>query len=106
MMRRRATPSGVRLTEREAAVVKGMLRRGDRQHDIAAWFGVNGGRIAEIAKSNSFAWVNHVAEVGLPPVGPYPAGKLAVEAQRALDKAREALVTAESVLRKLGTGSR
>ena len=44
-----APPSGNRLDEDDAAVVKGMLARGDRQHDIAAWFGVNGGRIGEIS---------------------------------------------------------
>ena len=44
----RATASGISLTETDAALVKGMLRRGDRQHDIAAWFGVNGGRIARL----------------------------------------------------------
>ena len=38
----------------DAAVVKGMLSRGDRQHDIAAWFGVNGGRIAEIHSGEKF----------------------------------------------------
>ena len=43
MMSRRAKSSGIRLTEYDAALVKGMLARGDRQHDIAAWFGVNGG---------------------------------------------------------------
>jgi hypothetical protein len=32
----------------DIALIKGMLKRGDRQSDIAAWFGVNGGRIAEI----------------------------------------------------------
>ena len=48
-MTRRASPSGISLTDRDAAVIKGMLIRGDRQHDIAAWFGVNSARIAEIA---------------------------------------------------------
>lgn len=33
----------------QIAVVKGMLARGDKQHVIAAHFGVNGGRVAEIA---------------------------------------------------------
>ena len=46
--RSRARASGVQLTVADAAQVKGMLLRGDRQHDIAAWFGVNGGRISEI----------------------------------------------------------
>lgn len=45
-MRMRAEPSGISLTGTDAAIIKGMLLRGDRQHDIAAWFGVNGGRIA------------------------------------------------------------
>jgi hypothetical protein len=37
------------LNEGEIAIVKGMLLWGDRQHDIAAYFGVNGGRVAEIS---------------------------------------------------------
>lgn len=44
----RAEPSGYRLSEADASLVKGMLERGDRQHDIASWFGVNSARIAEI----------------------------------------------------------
>jgi hypothetical protein len=50
----RANASGISLTAAHAALVKGMLKRGDRQHDIAAWFGVNGGRIAEIANGDRF----------------------------------------------------
>lgn len=90
----RAKTSGVRLTEYDAALVKGMLARGDRQHDIAAWFGVNGGRIAEIATGATFGWV-HRAEEGLPPPGPYPTGKQAAEAQAALDQALNALALAK-----------
>lgn len=37
------------LDNNEISLVKGMLARGDKQHDIAAFFGTNGGRIAEIA---------------------------------------------------------
>ena len=48
-MTKKAEKSGITLNESEVALVKGMLKRGDRQHDIAAWFGVNGGRIADIA---------------------------------------------------------
>ena len=50
----RAEPSGISLSEAEAAIVKGMLARGDRQHDIAAWFGVNSGRIANVANGSKF----------------------------------------------------
>lgn len=66
----RAPPSGISLTEKDAAIIKGMLERGDRQHDVAAWFGVNGGRIAEIANGSRFPGVPPVQN-GLPPPGPY-----------------------------------
>jgi hypothetical protein len=39
----------MKLTDRQIALVKAMLNRGDRQHDIAALFGVNGGRVADVA---------------------------------------------------------
>lgn len=42
------------LSIEQAAVAKGMLLRGDKQHDIAAYFGQNGGRIAEIATGARF----------------------------------------------------
>ncbi|TXL79502.1 hypothetical protein FHP25_06035 [Vineibacter terrae] len=38
---------------RETQIIKGMLLRGDKQHDIAAYFGENGGRIAEVATGNT-----------------------------------------------------
>jgi hypothetical protein len=46
-----------------------MVARGDRSHDIAAWFGVNQGRIKE-AKDGRFG--NPAAAPGhlLPPSGP------------------------------------
>lgn len=88
----RAPSSGVSLTEADAAVAKGMLARGDRQHDIAAWFGVNGGRIAELASGKLFWWVRpDPVDQRLPPPGPYPCGR---EAAAAL----EALVAAEAAL--------
>jgi hypothetical protein len=79
-MVKRAVPSGITLTSGDAAVVKGMLARGDRQHDVAAWFGVNGGRVAEIATGAKFATVSAAANESLPPPGPYPAGRVAVAA--------------------------
>jgi hypothetical protein len=39
-----------------------MLDRGDRQHDIAAWFGVNSARIGEIAKGDRFRSVTEAPE--------------------------------------------
>ena len=95
----RASTSGIHLTARDAAVVKAMIIRGDRQHDIAAWFGVNGGRIAEIATGRRFGNIDPAPNASLPPPGPYPNGRDATIALRALGTAREALATAESVLR-------
>ena len=65
-MGQRAHPSGIQLSDRDASIVKGMLARGDRQHDIAAWFGVNGGRIGEIATGRKFRSV--VADAGASPM--------------------------------------
>ena len=72
----RAKKSGIKISADDAAIVKGMLGRGDRQHDVAAWFGVNVGRIAEIATGEEFAGVK-TAKTDLPPKGPYVSGKLA-----------------------------
>jgi len=94
----RARKSGVVLDEADAAIAKAMLARGDRQHDIAAWFGVNGGRIAEIAAGYTFHWVEPYAGE-LPPPGPYPRGRDAVAALEALAAAEHALQAArEAVL--------
>ena len=71
----KAKPSGIALNEEDAAVVKGMLQRGDRQHDIAAWFGVNGGRIGEISTGAKFAKVLSAPMSELPPPGPYLSGR-------------------------------
>lgn len=96
----RAKPSGISLTSRDASLVKGMLRRGDRQHDIAAWFGVNGGRIAEISTGFSFAAVQAAGMADLPPAGPYPSAKEASIAISALSAAKIAIANAEALLNR------
>jgi hypothetical protein len=75
-IRRRAAPSGVSLSVDDVAIVKGMLIRGDRQHDIAAYFGVNPGRIADVACGRKFADVTAASERMLPAQGPYVVRKL------------------------------
>ena len=87
---RRAIKSGISLSADEAAIVKGMLERGDRQHDIAAWFGVNGGRIAEISTGDAFADVSSVGSE-LPPKGPYVSGKEAQKTYEHLVQIRSSL---------------
>jgi hypothetical protein len=66
----RAPASGRTLNAADAALVKGMILRGDRQHDIAAYFAVNGGRIGETSTGAKFAAVP-AARSDLPPEAPY-----------------------------------
>jgi hypothetical protein len=77
------------LNDGEIAIVKGMLARGDRQHDIAAYFGVNGGRIAEISTGQRGQSVTAAAQAELPPAGPYMAGRSALRARDTLIALRE-----------------
>ena len=95
-MRRRAEPSGITLSAIDAALIKGMLRRGDRQHDIAAWFGVNGGRVAEIATGARFDEVGPSPASVLPPPGPYPKVREAVAAIAALAEAKKAFAVPDA----------
>lgn len=68
------------LNHREISVVKGMLARGDKQQDIAAYFGVNGGRISEIntGQCEDAVGVGPAVEADLPPAGPIMAGRSAL----------------------------
>jgi hypothetical protein len=98
----RAPDSGISLNAEEARIVKGMLARGDRQHDIAAYFGVNGGRIAEIAKGKTFASICPAQADLLPRKGPYLSGREVEALITSITKARVALNEAESSLSRFG----
>ena len=68
----RAGASGQSLSHRDTCYVKGMILRGDRQHDIAAYYGVNSGRIAEVSTGdNDYPNAEPMDETELPPPGPY-----------------------------------
>ncbi len=56
------------LSNKEASIVLGMAARGDSEQDIAAWFGVNQGRIAEI-KGGSYGSIAAAPAAELPPKG-------------------------------------
>ena len=77
----------------DAAIAKGMLARGDRQSDIAAWFGVNGGRIAEINTGQKWHGVIATPLDQLPPPGPYMAHRSAYEM-------RDTLITLHAVINR------
>ena len=84
----KGSASGHSLGKADIPVVLGMAARGDRNHDIAAWFGVNQGRVAE-AKGG---------EYGNPPAAPGhqlpPSGAPGIKGRRlhgAVNKALSAL---------------
>jgi hypothetical protein len=78
------------LNEHDAAVIKGMLKRGDVQSDIAAWFGVNGGRIAEINTGQRWSSIKPADIDLLSPPGPYNlALRSAFEVRKTLEHLRD-----------------
>jgi len=64
-----AKRSGLRLGKADIPTVLGMVARNDRRHDIAAWFGVNQGRIAD-AQAGKYGLPDAAPAGGLPPTGP------------------------------------
>ena len=88
----------MRLNANDVAMVKGMLIRGDRQHDIAAWFGVNPGRIAEVKSGDVFRLIKPASGNELPPVGPYPCGRDSMLALEVISKMKLALAEAEQLI--------
>jgi hypothetical protein len=87
-----AARSTVHLSDTDAAIIKGMIARGDKQHDIASWFGQNGGRVGEISTGDEFSGVV-AATADLPPIGPYIFSGTMDGDKSALERAREQLLT-------------
>lgn len=86
----RGKASGISLSNNDASVVLGMVARGDRDHDIAGWFGVNQGRIAEV-KDGKFGSISMAKPTELPPKG--PPGVKGRRLRRAIGKALDLLAT-------------
>ena len=57
------------LTHKDATIIMGMLARGDKNHDIAAWYGENPARIAEVKDGTAFGSVAAAPAADLPPKG-------------------------------------
>jgi hypothetical protein len=83
----------MKITDDEAAVIKGMLERGDKQQWIVAWFGgdFNPGRVAEISTGAKFGHVEPAPRSKLPPIGPYVSGQSAHRALLALGPVKAAI---------------
>ena len=56
------------MTIHDAKIAIGMLARGDKQHDVAAWFGENQARIVE-AEQGKFGTKEAASASELPPKG-------------------------------------
>jgi hypothetical protein len=65
----RGDASGITVTPADVPIIIGMITRGDRHHDIAAWFGLNQGRIAD-TQDGKFGPPQTTPEAKLPPKGP------------------------------------
>lgn len=56
------------LSSNDAKIIIGMVNRGDDQHDVAAWFGVNQGRVAD-ALDGKYGTTTAAPATELPPKG-------------------------------------
>jgi hypothetical protein len=63
------------LSNKEASIILGMVARGDKRHDIAAWYGENQARIAEV-EQGQYGNLTAAPANELPPRGaPGPKGR-------------------------------
>jgi hypothetical protein len=65
----RGNSSGIRVRAGDVPIIVGMIARGDRHHDIAAWFGLNQGRIKD-AQDGKYGPPHTQSGTHLPPKGP------------------------------------
>jgi hypothetical protein len=56
------------LSSHDAKIIIGMVARGDPQHDVAAWFGENQGRVAD-ALAGAYGTNEAAPQAELPPSG-------------------------------------
>jgi hypothetical protein len=84
----------------KVAIIKGMILRGDRQNDIAAFFKFNPRVVSHINTGHypDYVHVKPAPPDQLPPAD-YPAPYELLQAQRGLWKVRVALETAEEAVR-------
>jgi hypothetical protein len=84
----RAERSGIIVHPVDVPLILAMVARGDRRHDIAAWFGLNQGRIAEVEEGRH-GRPAHAPLTQLPPSG--SPGPKAMELRRSVGETMEIL---------------
>jgi len=92
----------VSLDHQDVRIIKGMLKRGDKQQWIVAWFGgeQNSGRIADINTGKTWPEVQPAPPEQLPPPGPYMGARSAARALQTLEALRELVDGAIHDIRK------
>lgn len=86
----KARRSGIVVTPEMVPLIFGMLARGDRNHDVAAWFGLNQGRMKE-TKDGDYGRPAPAPEDELPPAG--SPGPRALRLRDAVETAIEILTS-------------
>ena len=71
----RAKQRSTVLSYQDACDILGMIKRGDHSQDIAVWFGLNIGRVAEVKSGARHPTAIPTEASALPPAGPYPSLK-------------------------------
>lgn len=84
----KARRSGIHVQDADVPLILAMSARGDRKHDIAAWFGLNQGRIAEV-ENGDYGMPQLARENELPPSG--SPGLKARELRESAEEVRELL---------------
>ena len=84
----KATASGITVSRNDLPLIFGMIARGDRRHDVAAWFGLNQGRIKEV-EDGAYGTAAPAAENRLPPSG--SPGPKARELRRSIEEVYQLL---------------
>jgi hypothetical protein len=65
----RADASGFKVGKHDIPIIIGMVTRGDRRHDIVAWFGLNQGRVKN-TQDGKYGPPATIPALKLPPKGP------------------------------------
>src|SRR5579864_7779546 len=84
----RARQSGIVVTNADVPLILAMVARGDRRHDIGAWFGLNQGRIKEV-EDGLYGNAPQAAPNLLPPAG--SPGPRARDLRRAVSRVEQLL---------------
>lgn len=86
------------ITPVQAAIIKGLLARGEKQHHIAAFFSINAGRVAEVKSGERYAHVEAASEHRLPTSAEITGGYAIWSALNAIKRAQDALSEARTAI--------